>query len=322
MSDVTAGRNNGRRRVRGYASWAPRARARATLEQIEQVLEEYAGHLPLTVRQIFYRLVGAYGHPKTETFYEHLSDVLNRSRRSRRLPFAAIRDDGVTTVRHDRYSSLADFEEETARRIAKFELTRQEGQLVYLELWCEAGGMLGQLDRVAKEYGVQVYTNGRGNSTSANHEVAKRALGRNVPTVLLHVGDFDPHGEAIFGALADDAAGFVEEDRVIQTIRVEAVRAALTVEQVELYGLPTEPLKRGKTKAHATLNEHWRERYGDRTCQVEALAPDVLADVVRGAIEARLDLDVWCRRCEEEGDARAELLGLPWGDDDNDAEPF
>ena len=39
------------RRVRG---WRPQAKTRALLEQVDEVLELYADHLPLTVRQIFY----------------------------------------------------------------------------------------------------------------------------------------------------------------------------------------------------------------------------------------------------------------------------
>lgn len=50
-------------RVRGFAAWTPRANSRAVLGQVHQVLDEYRAHLPLTVRQIFYRLVGGYGVP-------------------------------------------------------------------------------------------------------------------------------------------------------------------------------------------------------------------------------------------------------------------
>jgi hypothetical protein len=40
--------------------------------------------------------------------------------------------------------------------------------------------------------------------------IAARALGRDAPTILLHVGDLDPSGESIFEAMAADAAAFVE----------------------------------------------------------------------------------------------------------------
>src|SRR5215510_12365393 len=54
-----------RTRVRGFAPWAPRGTTLELLEQVRGVLDEYEDYLPLTIRQIFYRLVGAYSYEKT-----------------------------------------------------------------------------------------------------------------------------------------------------------------------------------------------------------------------------------------------------------------
>jgi hypothetical protein len=51
----------------------------------------------LTVRQIFYRLVANYEYEKTPQAYEKLAEKLVLARRNRRIPFDAIRDDGVVT---------------------------------------------------------------------------------------------------------------------------------------------------------------------------------------------------------------------------------
>src|SRR5262245_30138000 len=48
-----------RTRVRGFAPWSPEKATLALLDQVQGILDEYADHLPLTIRQIFYRLVGA-----------------------------------------------------------------------------------------------------------------------------------------------------------------------------------------------------------------------------------------------------------------------
>ncbi|HEX4061251.1 MAG TPA: hypothetical protein VHY58_09555, partial [Streptosporangiaceae bacterium] len=65
MTTVT-GRTYTATRPRGFAHWSPRP---DTLDLVRGVLEEYAAQLPLTARQIFYRLVGAHGFDKTETAY-------------------------------------------------------------------------------------------------------------------------------------------------------------------------------------------------------------------------------------------------------------
>jgi hypothetical protein len=85
-------------RVKGFAGWKPHKKTEVLVADIERVLEEYRSYLPMTVRQVFYRLVGL-GHPKSESFYGKVQDACNRGRRSGRISFAHIRDDGVS--RHD-----------------------------------------------------------------------------------------------------------------------------------------------------------------------------------------------------------------------------
>jgi hypothetical protein len=60
-------------RARGYIEvYRPHGATRALIEIVIEVLDEYQDHWPLTARQIFYRLVGAFGYDKTEAFYGRL----------------------------------------------------------------------------------------------------------------------------------------------------------------------------------------------------------------------------------------------------------
>ncbi len=48
-------------RPRGFIDeWKPRRPTLQLIEQVEAVLDEYSDYLPLTIRQVFYRLV----HPR------------------------------------------------------------------------------------------------------------------------------------------------------------------------------------------------------------------------------------------------------------------
>ncbi len=304
-----ARRENRFARPKGYAAWRPQAKTRALLEQVDEVLELYADHLPLTVRQIFYRLVAAFAYEKTERAYARLGDHLVRARRSRLIDFYAIRDDGVVTYSSGWYASPREFQEETAYRIRNYRRDRQEGQRVRLELWCEAAGMAPQLARVANIFSVPVFSTGGFASLTTVRQIADRALDRDVPTVLLHVGDYDPSGESIFESIAVDAAAFVEADRPIRTLELIPRRVALVAAQVAAYELSTAPPKASDSRSRGWSGE---------TCQLEALPPDTLADVVREAIEAELDLDQWLRQVEQERGDKAELLGLPRGAEASD----
>jgi hypothetical protein len=300
----TAGRDNGRRRPKGYAAWRPQRRTVALLDQVSPILDEYEDYLPMTVRQLFYRLVGAYGYDKTELAYNRLAEHLVRARRARIIPFDAIRDDGVVTYPSEWYADVDAFSNETGRRARNYWRDRQEGQRQRLELWTEAAGMAPQLARVAHDYSIPVYSTGGFSSLTAVRQIVDRALGHH-HTILLHVGDYDPSGEAIFDAIGADAIAFLEADKRVASQTIEARRVALTADQVAAFDLATAP-----AKATDSRTKNWA---GSETCQLEALAPDQLATVVRTAIETLIDTDMLNAQLAHEQDDRAELLGLPPG---------
>lgn len=68
---------------RGFAEWQPQAHTRRLLDQVGEILIEYEAHLPMSVRQIFYRLVGAYGYDKDLNAYAVLVKHLASARHPR-----------------------------------------------------------------------------------------------------------------------------------------------------------------------------------------------------------------------------------------------
>ena len=79
----------------GYVPYRPQDTALLLIEQIEEILREYRDHLPMTARQMYYRMVAKYNHPKTKSWYDGtLCRILNRARRGELIDFRDIRDDG------------------------------------------------------------------------------------------------------------------------------------------------------------------------------------------------------------------------------------
>ena len=272
-------------RPRGYiANYRPRAETQALLAEVELVLEEYQDDWPLTVRQIFYRLVGAYGHAKTAAFYERLCDHLSNARRGRLIPFEAIRDDGVSVMAPAHYANEDEFHATVADMAGRYRQDKLASQQVQLEVWCEAAGMMPQLARVAHEYSVPVYSSSGFDSTTAKYSLAQRIWRLWKGTVVLHLGDFDPSGEALFAAVSEDVRAFVLEDRLTAAVDVEFERVALTPNQIERFDLPRDDVK------ESSHSPTWAWDY---SCQLEALPPDVVAAELRAAIERRFDLDRW-----------------------------
>ena len=260
-------------RVRGFAPWRPQAESLELLRDVQAVLATFRAYLPVTLRQVFYRLVATRGYPKDENAYARLCETLNRARRGGMLEWDAIRDDGFTKRVASSWDSPADWAAAVVASAKQYRRDRQEGQARRLVVWCEAGGMVPQLERVAAEYSVPVYSSGGFDSVTAKHAVAEEFSAMGAATVL-HIGDLDPSGVHMFGSLDEDVRAFLEQlggDVVF-------VRLAVTREQVDAMQLPTAPPKATDRRAFS----------GD-TVQAEAIPPDELARIVRRAIVDRRD---------------------------------
>jgi hypothetical protein len=301
MSSFTPRRENGRSRPRGYADWRPQLKSRVILDQVQLVLAEYQDHLPITVRQVFYRLVGAHGYPKTEKAYKNLCELMGRARRARVIDFSDVRDDGTTVWDQTWWESPDHFVDSIRGQVDHYQRDRQQGQDYRLELWCEAAGMMPQLARIASRYSIPVYTAGGFLSLSAIRHVVDRARNRNHATVLLHVGDRDPSGESIFTAFIEDAQAFLKKDRLLFLQEIIPERVAVTREQIEAYRLDTSPPKASDSRS---------ANFDGDTCQVEALAPDDLAFEVDMAIRGWIDIERWQVEVEQEAQDRIDIRAL------------
>jgi hypothetical protein len=266
-------------RVRGLAPWTPRERTLPLLNNVSEILEQYTEQLPLTLRQVFYRLVGAYSYDKTENAYERLGETLNRARRAGAVPFNAIRDDGATAFWPREFVSPEDFWDWLSKQVGDFTLSAQYGQAQYLELWVEAAGMAPMAFNAANpNYGVPVFSSGGFDSTTIKYEAACRFLDRDRPTVVIHVGDYDPSGVTVFQAIREDVRAFYDDLGGDQPPTF--ARAAVTREQIDRFDLPTSPPKE-KDK---------RSAFNDTIAvQAEALPPDVLQAEVRTVVESYID---------------------------------
>lgn len=276
MSTVT-GRTYTSTRVRGFATWAPRQETLDLLDTVQGILREYRSQLPLTNRQIFYRLVGAHGFDKTEKAYARLCEYLNRARRAGIIPFSSIRDDGTDSMGGPGWDSPRQFWRSVRYSADSYRHDQTDGQPYHCELWVEAGGMLPQAAAVAGQYGITAYTAGGFNGLTDKYETAERIARQDKPVIIFHVGDYDPSGCAIIDSLAEDVGSFVEELNRWQ--EVDWRRIAVTPDQIERYRLPTAPQKRTDVRGEPMPD----------TVQAEALPPDVLAREIDTAISEVID---------------------------------
>lgn len=299
-AENTPSRKNGR--PKGYITfYKPQAKTQALLGQVLEILEEYRDYLPMTVRQIFYRLVGAYGYPKDEAAYSRLGEHLSKARRAQVIPFEAIRDDGVVTTSMNHFADKEAFLRHVRMLGENYERNMLEDQNFHMEVWCEASGMLQQLARVSRRYSVRTYSSSGFDSLTAKKDLADRICEIGKPTYILHLGDYDPSGESVFDSIAEDVTAFVERDKPWGGVEAIFHRVALTSDQVDRYRLPTAPPKKTDSRT---------ARWKGETCQLEALPPDQISEILRAKIEEIFDLDELAYSREQQVHERMELTRL------------
>jgi hypothetical protein len=312
MTETVSGRTYTSTRVRGFAEWNPRPETLRLIQRVQAILQTYSAQLPLTIRQIFYILVGSEeGYPKTEQAYNRLAEALNRARRARLIEFDDIRDDGTASTGFPGWSGPRGFWGYIKRLAEGYEHDLTDGQPYHLELWVEASGMVPQAANVAGDYGVITYSAGGFNGLTDKYETAQRLARQRRPSIVLHAGDYDPSGLSIIDALAEDVTALAEG--INYRANVTFKRIVVTPRQIEDYALPPAPQKGTDRRGE------WMEE----TVQAEALPPDILAQEIRDAIEAETDLDRLADMRDLGERERTRVLGVLDGlmaDDDEDGD--
>jgi hypothetical protein len=293
ISTVGTATSIARTRPRGFVDWQPRAESLAIIEAVQKVLQEYEQYLPLTIRQIFYRLVTRDVIDKTEKGYASLCEKLNRARRAQLVAFESIRDDGLVVQRGHDFDDLEDARDYLQRLAASARFDLQTGQDRRLVVWCEAQGMVPQLVKVAERYGVSVISSGGFDSVTAKHDMACK-LGDD-PHEVLHLGDFDPSGVHICSSLAEDLEAFADG---LGLYAAEMTRLAVTPAQISALRLPTAPPKVTDRRSFEAAG----------TVQCEAIPPDELARILEHAITERIDMDVFQHAVALANEGRAALV--------------
>lgn len=281
---------------RGFVDWGPQKRSLTLVEDILSVTNYYedGGYPAPTVRDVYYDLIGSRGYKKGDKFARKVYRLISKMRRVKSGPysidFSAITDDTPTSLVARTYDDPADFWttlQNSGRRYRK-DLTTNQPRKV--KVYTEGAGAVKQFHHVARDFTIPVWSPGGWDQLDLKHNTATSAVneyrrtGRE--TVILHAGDFDPDGVALFEVFREDVHAFIEgyeEDPDILTFK----RVMLTPEQAE--AIPEEtrsPMNPEDLKEKNYRGRNWPLPY---KVELQALNLEERLDVMREAIEAELD---------------------------------
>lgn len=258
------------------------------LDDVLEVLEELQKYKPLTLRQIYYRLVGKGIIENKMSRYNMLSDLLKWARLDGYIDWEDI-EDRVRVV----HSGIGwddeceFFDNQVARFLKGYRRHLVQDQAVYVEVWIEKDALCRMFSTITRKYCISTVVCRGFSSVSFLYEYTQRVnyyLEMGQEPVMLYFGDFDPSGEEMV-----EAMGITLRDEMgVEDLRIHKV--ALTPQDIFDHDLPHDPkaLKRKDSRAA----KH-RARYGELAVELDALHPDVLETKIRDAIEAQFDMHLF-----------------------------
>jgi len=270
--------------------------------QVIHVVNELRDFWPLTLRQIYYRLVAAGYLENTRSKYNDLSALIKHMRLDEWLPWEVL-GDRVRRVSAKRgwEDHMEFFEAHVESFLEGYERCYVQNQKCYVEIWTEKDALSQVFEKVAYPYCIRAVTcRGYQSITFLDsfRRRARAAMERGQKPVILYFGDLDPSGwqmlEAIKQTLEDDMGLW----------GVEYQRVALTPEQIMSYGLPHDPQA---VKITDRRYRNYVERFGDLAVELDALHPQVLRELAVEAIESQLDMDLFLEQIEVEQVERERL---------------
>jgi hypothetical protein len=267
------------------------------IENANGIIDEYqALGFTLTLRQLFYQFVSrpALGLANTFDNYKKLGRVVTDARRAGMIDWDAL-EDRTRNIR-----SLPTWDEPPEIIGACANQYREDiwaSQPYRPEVWIEKDALTGVIEGVSEEFRVPWFSC-RGNvSDSEMYAAGKRfaaVIDQGQVPLVLQLVDHDPTGLDMSRDVRERLAMFARQD-------IEVRRLALNLDQT--IGLPPNFAKESDSRF-----EDYVQQFGTTDCwELDALAPNVIAGLVRAELERLIDRDAWASAIAGEEDNRTVL---------------
>jgi hypothetical protein len=279
----------------------------------EVVTDFMGGGYRLTLRQLFYQLVGQAKIPNTSKSYDRLGRVMTDARNAGLVDWNAIED---RTRNIQRQASWEDAGEILDAAMQGFKLDRWIGQYFRPEVWIEKQALESIALRACQPFDVAVMVCRGYMSASEMEQAGRRMIGyRNAgqEPVIIHLGDHDPSG-------IDMTRDNRERLELYSGKPIQLIRVALEMPQIEANNLPPNPTKLSDSRADEYIG-----LYGESSWELDALRPQTLIDIISGAIDPLIDpdaLDMIMKRERSEIAFLVDALQRHREENENDDIPF
>jgi hypothetical protein len=248
-------------------------RTRSDIDSIKAaIVEALKLDAPMTVRQVFYRLVSTGVIAKTEAEYKGtVVRLLGEMRRDGEIPFGWIADNTRWMRKPNTHESLEAMLRHTAEGYRRQVWDNQDA---YVEVWLEKDALSGVLYQETSRWDVPLMVTRGYPSLSYLHSAAQAIGAECKPAHLYYFGDYDPSGLDIPRKVEQDLRAFAPDAEITFT------RVAVNEGQIQDLNLPTRPTKKTDSRSKGFAGE---------SVEVDAIPPRQLREMVRACIDRHVD---------------------------------
>jgi hypothetical protein len=275
----------------------------ALIATCNSIIREYtaAGYI-LTLRQLYYQCVSRDIIPNKQSEYKRLGSIINDGRLAGLIDWSSLEDRtrNVNSVPH------WDSPEQIVRAVAdQYAIDKWEGQDIRPSIWVEKDALIGVIERIANELDVEYFSCRGYTSQSEMWGAAQRFIKHaraGQGTHIIHLGDHDPSGIDMSRDIEDRIKMFMAHHGYGGSRYFDFTRIALNRDQIDLYNPPPNPAKSTDSRFQGYMDIH-----GDESWELDALEPQVLADLVRAKVDEIRDDNLYAEKQEQEYHEKAQL---------------
>jgi hypothetical protein len=253
---------------------------RSTKDLVTAAIKILDAESPMTIRQLFYRLVSAGSIENDRSSYQRVTRMMTTARDDGRCDPTYIVDRSRPEYSPSVWENSSAYAEVVRNSYRKDYWATQPN---HVEIWVEKDAIIGSVEDVTNELGVTIHVWRGFASTTKTHAIAQRFAKIRKPIVVFYLGDHDPSGRVIESDVRSRVQRYGSGP-----FRLE--RLAIFASDIKKFGLPPLRVKESDSRTPGFLR-----KYKDACVELDALPPEELRQRIRDAVIELLDEDLWNR---------------------------
>ena len=251
------------------------------IEQANEIITDYqAQGYDLTLRQLYYQMVSRDYIPNSQRSYKSFGSVISDARLAGLIDWNSIIDRTRITQTNSHWGHPSEIMRSAYK---SFGMAMWDDQEYRPRIWIEKDALIGVIQRTCTAYDVPFLACRGYMSQSAMWEDAQQAIReerQGYQPIIIHLGDHDPSGI--------DMSRDIEDRMNLFGANYIIKRIALNYNQVEEQNPPPNPAKITDTRSGSYI-----EDFGPFSWELDALAPAYINEILREAIEERINWPNW-----------------------------